>query len=43
MVDSEDIDRISEAALVLLEVLEEMNGVPAIVFANKQDLPCKFS
>ena len=41
MVDSNDQERIKEAAEVLHEIIneEEMKDNPILVFANKQDLP----
>ena len=41
VVDSSDVERISEARQELLSVLEspEMERVPVVVIANKQDLP----
>ena len=41
VVDSSDLERISEARQELFSVLEspEMEGVPVVVIGNKQDLP----
>lgn len=41
VVDSSDLERISEARQELFSVLDscEMEGVPVVVIANKQDLP----
>ena len=41
VVDSSDLERISEARTELFSVLEspEMEGVPVVVIGNKQDLP----
>lgn len=41
VVDSSDLERISEARQELFRVLEspEMEGVPVVVIGNKQDLP----
>lgn len=41
MVDSNDRERFQEAYDELMGILEspEMNGVPVVVLANKQDLP----
>ena len=41
VVDSADTDRIQESSLELEKVLKEpmLNGIPLLVFANKQDLP----
>ena len=40
VVDSSDRRRLEESAEELLELLDEakLNGVPLLVFANKQDL-----
>jgi signal recognition particle receptor subunit beta len=42
VVDSADVDRVDEARERLNEVLssDELVGVPLIILANKQDLPC---
>lgn len=42
--DSNDKDRLSEAKEELHGILDSdaMRGVPVVVIANKQDLPCKF-
>lgn len=44
VVDSNDRDRLAEAKEELHGILDsdEMRGVPVVVIANKQDLPCEF-
>lgn len=44
VVDSSDVNRLSEVSEQLCEVLEadELRGVPLEVIANKQDLTSKF-
>jgi len=41
VVDASDIDRIDESAEELFKMLNEetLNGVPVLIYANKQDLP----
>lgn len=41
VIDSSDIERFEENAQVLYDTLsnEEVNGLPLLIFTNKQDLP----
>ena len=45
MVDSSDIERLTESKQELFSVLQEpeMIGVPVVIIANKQDLPMAMS
>ena len=44
VVDSSDVDRLSEVSEQLWEILkaDELRGVPLEIIANKQDLTSKF-
>ena len=45
VVDSNDTDRINESSVELFYILEndELNGIPVLIIANKQDLPNSLS
>ena len=45
VVDSNDTDRINESSEELFNILEndELNGIPVVIIANKQDLPNSMS